>query len=172
MRYVDLRRTIVCCGKGYPDVSTHELVHFLSSRFGLRVLALVDGDPHGIEIAHVYACGSKALARDHARLALESADTLEWLGVRQSDLLRAGAAQEAMLPLTSHDRRKALSLLRRNDDDKHTLRPDWRRELERMLWTQRKAEIQALDSLEGGLASYLDARLGLSSATDQSAEMQ
>jgi meiotic recombination protein SPO11 len=45
-------------GKGFPDVATRVLVRLLWKFLGVPVLALVDADPHGIEIMCVYRFGS------------------------------------------------------------------------------------------------------------------
>lgn len=119
---------ILISGKGYPDIATSELVKCLVDTHGdsLICAALVDGDPHGLDILSVYRHGSSNRAFDRARLA---APNLGWLGVRSEDLreylirlecsLRMLSAHScdvqdsALLPLTSRDRKKALSMLAR-----------------------------------------------------------
>lgn len=50
-----------------------------------RFYALVDADPHGLDILSVYTHGSQAtkFSHDHADLAL--GDRLEWMGVKASE---------------------------------------------------------------------------------------
>jgi meiotic recombination protein SPO11 len=50
-----------------------------------RFYALVDADPHGLDILSVYTNGSQAtkFSYDHADLAL--GDRLEWMGVKASE---------------------------------------------------------------------------------------
>ncbi|KAI8817375.1 Spo11/DNA topoisomerase VI subunit A [Fimicolochytrium jonesii] len=78
----------------------------------IPIYALVDCDPHGLEIFLCYKSGSKAMAFDRDNLACPS---LHWLGVRPSDWSnpRYGIDTEALLPLTPRDRRKALGMLKR-----------------------------------------------------------
>ncbi|XP_070194693.1 meiotic recombination protein SPO11-like isoform X2 [Littorina saxatilis] len=54
-------RVILITGKGYPDVGTRLLVRKIWEQFKMPVFALVDGDPHGIEVMLVYKYGSKTL---------------------------------------------------------------------------------------------------------------
>jgi DNA topoisomerase VI subunit A len=51
-------------GKGYPDLSTRHLVRRLSEEAlvinrPFNIKALVDGDPHGVDIFLCYKCGSE-----------------------------------------------------------------------------------------------------------------
>ncbi|KAI8593620.1 Spo11/DNA topoisomerase VI subunit A, partial [Geranomyces variabilis] len=127
---------------------------------GLRIpaLALVDCDPHGIEIFLCYKLGSESLAFDRGTLACPS---LRWLGIRPTDWTTAGDEAEnlldspVLLPLTPHDRRKITSILRR--PALRTL-PGVKRQLSRMMRYNRKSEIQALEA--GLLAhNYLPRRI-------------
>jgi meiotic recombination protein SPO11 len=58
------------------------------TQFSAKLYALVDGDPHGLDILSVYTNGSRATqySYDHADLAL--GDRLEWIGVKSSELSR------------------------------------------------------------------------------------
>ncbi|KAG8229441.1 hypothetical protein J437_LFUL010792, partial [Ladona fulva] len=49
---------IMLTGRGYPDTATRRLVHLIWKSLDVPILALVDGDPHGIEIMCVYRFGS------------------------------------------------------------------------------------------------------------------
>ncbi|KAG8941222.1 endodeoxyribonuclease [Tulasnella sp. 424] len=91
---------IIITGKGYPDVATRELVNTFSSEFpeNIPILALVDADPHGIEILSVFKYGSSAM--DHQRDKL-SAPRIQWIGVYASEL------QRRELSHMLHSRRKA-----------------------------------------------------------------
>ena len=46
-------------------------------------MALVDGDPHGIEILSVYKFGSRNLRHESEKLA---ASRLQWLGIWSTEL--------------------------------------------------------------------------------------
>jgi len=55
------QKQIVCSfakGRGYPDIATRSLLRYLATELCLPVLALVDCDPHGIEILLTYVVGS------------------------------------------------------------------------------------------------------------------
>ncbi len=70
--------------KGQPDLATRSflgLVH--SARPNLPIFALVDYDPYGFIIFHMYKCGSLSL--DHEERAAVSG--IRWLGIRSGDLL-------------------------------------------------------------------------------------
>ena len=58
----------------------------------LRVVALVDGDPHGLDILATYKNGSAAMSYSAADLCIPE---LCWLGVRVEDL---SARAQARLP--------------------------------------------------------------------------
>jgi len=45
-------------GKGFPDIITRLFVKQLSSKLNIPILALVDGNPFGMEIMCVYRFGS------------------------------------------------------------------------------------------------------------------
>lgn len=105
-------------GKGFPDQSTAHFVLALSERFprsvqgiidvcslpgtlltclfrslSTPILALVDGDPDGLEILSTYKFGSKAAAK----LNQESlgVDRIEWLGVKGTEWSRLARLEAA-----------------------------------------------------------------------------
>ncbi|KAL5485078.1 SPO11 [Sanghuangporus weigelae] len=133
---------ILITGKGYPDLATRQLVKTFSDNMPekTRILALVDADAYGLDIVSVYKYGSARMRHENDSLA---AERLEWIGVSASEALRMGLDRDALLPISVHDQRKALSLLRSRSD----LPPSWKRELMQMLHTRRKAEIEVLHSL-------------------------
>ncbi|EIW70895.1 hypothetical protein TREMEDRAFT_61408 [Tremella mesenterica DSM 1558] len=128
-------------GKGYPDLATIQLLHLASETFPKQVVkfhALVDADPHGLDILSVYTYGSEATrySVEHADLAL--GERLQWLGVKASDWISAGVAYDDLLELTDKDVQKAMSMLRSD------IPSEWKRELAHMLHLNRKAEIQVI----------------------------
>lgn len=91
-------------GKGYPDVATRHLVksladalpkrHQFSRTFFFSVLilisgvsipfvALVDGDPYGLDILSVYKYGSQKMRHEEGKLASRR---IKWLGLWASEL--------------------------------------------------------------------------------------
>ncbi|KAJ1650212.1 endodeoxyribonuclease [Dispira simplex] len=106
---------LVVTGRGYPDVCTREFLHHLmgvTEPRGVPIVALTDGDPHGIEILCTYKFGSKALGFDSAQLAVP---TLRWFGIHRYDIDRIPGCQKFLVPLSKADVKKAESLLRRHD---------------------------------------------------------
>ncbi|KAG8992790.1 endodeoxyribonuclease [Tulasnella sp. 427] len=115
---------IIVTGKGYPDVATRELVNTFSNELpdSIPILALVDADPHGIEILSVFKYGS--LAMNHQKNTLSS-PRMQWIGVFASELRRYstepllvrtstvsarssfGVSEQDMIPLTKLDHKKA-----------------------------------------------------------------
>ncbi|CEJ60321.1 hypothetical protein PMG11_08898 [Penicillium brasilianum] len=155
---------ILITGKGYPDISTREFVHQLlvaSSKYARppRFYALVDGDPHGIAIMSTYKYGSIAHLHDNARLSLPG---MAWLGLKVADAILASESSGAseVLSLTPSDRRKVLAMLRNNPVwSNNGPEPEWRSELQRMLFLNIKAEIEMLYERDGGLETWIDRKL-------------
>ncbi|KAJ3045360.1 endodeoxyribonuclease [Rhizophlyctis rosea] len=161
---------IIITGKGYPDVSTRKLVRRLSEHQSVAmrttgvsptdvanigeatveghgieekeyppVFALVDCDPHGLEIFLCYKIGSKAMAFDSHNLATPR---IQLLGLRPSDWIPYGVDFEKLAVLSARDRKKALRML---EWCNVAAFPDVRRDLQKMLFYGRKAEIQNVD---------------------------
>ncbi|KAJ7387731.1 endodeoxyribonuclease [Desmophyllum pertusum] len=105
-----LHPCIVITGKGFPDVSTRMMVRQLWCTLQIPILALVDADPHGIEILSVYKFGSKALSFDAHRLTVP---VIKWLGVLPTDINRLSISHDQLIPLTDRDKCKARELLER-----------------------------------------------------------
>ncbi|OJD19195.1 hypothetical protein AJ78_00808 [Emergomyces pasteurianus Ep9510] len=163
---------ILITGKGYPDICTRAFIHFLSRTRPLAtgalpstsppIYMLVDCDPDGMAIMSTYKYGSKAQAHENANLAVHS---IQWLGLRASEVvsLRLDMNQQdddVLIPLTLRDRKKAQDMLVRSpvfaEDGPE---PAWRRELQHMLMSNVKAEIELLYEREGGIQGWLDRKL-------------
>ncbi|RKP35455.1 hypothetical protein BJ085DRAFT_28234 [Dimargaris cristalligena] len=103
--------------------------------------------------------GSKAMDFDRARLA---APRLIWMGIQSQDLTSFPDSQQFQIPLTAPDVEKIGTLLQRPDI---TQNPHYRYELQRMLQTGHKVEIQCMCSADyANLNNYIDwklAQLGL-----------
>ncbi|RPD63922.1 DNA topoisomerase IV alpha subunit [Lentinus tigrinus ALCF2SS1-6] len=129
---------LIVTGKGYPDVATRQLIRTLSDNLSshIPILALVDGDAYGIDILSVYRHGSTRMQHENEHLA---AARVQWLGIWASELSSLGIDKDALLPITKHDEKKARSMLRRR-----WLPAQWRKELQYMLFSRRKAEIEVL----------------------------
>jgi DNA topoisomerase VI subunit A len=63
--------------------SQRRLLRYYHHTRSVPVMALVDGDPYGIDILSTYKCGSSAMKHESQGLA---APRLEWIGLRGSEL--------------------------------------------------------------------------------------
>uniref|UniRef100_A0A3B4XGF6 DNA topoisomerase (ATP-hydrolyzing) n=1 Tax=Seriola lalandi dorsalis TaxID=1841481 RepID=A0A3B4XGF6_SERLL len=132
---------IIITGKGMPDVNSRLMVRKLWDTLHIPIFALVDADPHGIEIMCIYKYGSVAMSFEAHSLTVPS---VMWLGLLPSDLQRLRVPEDALIPLTKRDESKLGSLLKR---PYLTSQPDWQKEMELMQQTRVKAEIQSLAAI-------------------------
>ncbi|XP_062315209.1 meiotic recombination protein SPO11 isoform X2 [Osmerus eperlanus] len=135
---------IMITGKGVPDVNSRLMVRKLWDTLHIPIFALVDADPHGIEIMCIYKYGSVAMSFEAHSLTVPS---VMWLGLLPSDLQRLRVPEDALIPLTHRDENKLSSLLKR---PYLTCQPAWQREMELMQQNKVKAEIQSLASIAPG----------------------
>ncbi|MEQ2286484.1 endodeoxyribonuclease [Ameca splendens] len=132
---------IIITGKGVPDVNSRLMVRKLWDTLHIPIFALVDADPHGIEIMCIYKYGSVAMSFEAHSLTVPS---VMWLGLLPSDLQRLRVPEDSLIPLTKRDESKLNSLLKR---PYLTSQPDWCKEMELMQQSKVKAEIQSLSSI-------------------------
>ncbi|XP_042214184.1 meiotic recombination protein SPO11-like [Homarus americanus] len=109
---------ILITGKGYPDISTRQLVHRLWRELKVPVLALTDADPYGLHIAAIYK-----------------------FGALPSDLRALQLPAHALLPLSPKDHGKLASLAAHPS---LSTNPSWLRQIEEQRECGYKAEIQSL----------------------------
>mmetsp|Transcript_17523 Transcript_17523/g.37907 ORF Transcript_17523/g.37907 Transcript_17523/m.37907 type:complete len:469 (-) Transcript_17523:1174-2580(-) len=131
---------IVITAKGQPDVATRMFLSRITSELQIPVLALVDSDPYGLKILSVYMSGSKNMSYDSASLTTPD---IKWLGLRPSDLNRYDLPDQCRLNMTENDIKTGKELLQEAFIMKN---PKWMKELQIMVKTKQKAEIQALSS--------------------------
>jgi len=160
--------------KGYPDIASRRFLGRLTSDHGhIPVLGLVDWDPDGIAILSTYKYGSCRLAHEE----VARADTpglglskLQWLGVQSQHFSRKAGSEggtataalcdmQGVMKLTDRDRRKAHQMLAWEACREDGSEAGWRVELQRMLMLNVKAEMQIVDELPGGFASWLSSEL-------------
>ncbi|KAJ3776294.1 DNA topoisomerase IV alpha subunit [Lentinula raphanica] len=136
-------RGLMITGKGYPDMATRHLVKTLADSLSrtIPIMALVDGDPYGLDILSVYKYGSSRLSHENEKLA---ARRIKWLGLLSSELAGFGIDKDALIPISQHDEKKAFKMLQRPSN---IMPAKWRKELVHMLHNRRKAEIEILSSL-------------------------
>lgn len=139
-RFYNTFPCIILTAKGQPDVATRLFLRKLKTTLRLPVLALVDSDPYGLKILSVYMKGSMNMSYDSSNLTTPD---IKWLGVRPSDLDRFKIPQQCRIKMTEEDIKTGKKLLQ---EDFIKSNPAWVEELEIMLATGEKAEIQALSS--------------------------
>lgn len=139
-RFYNTYPCIIITAKGQPDVATRLFLKKLKSTLKIPVLALVDSDPYGLKILSVYMKGSMNMSYDSSNLTTPD---IKWLGVRPSDLDRFNIPNQCRLPMTEEDVKTGRKLL---EEEFVKANPLWVKELEIMVTTRVKAEIQALSS--------------------------
>ncbi|OCT62417.1 meiotic recombination protein SPO11 isoform X2 [Xenopus laevis] len=146
---------ILITGKGVPDLNTRLLTRKLWDSFHIPIFTLVDADPYGIEIMCIYKYGSISMSYEAHHLTVPA---ISWLGLLPSDLERLFIPKDALIPLSAMDQRKLLSIQKR---PYISCQPIWKREIEKMAASGRKAEIQALTSISPDFLSrvYLPNKL-------------
>ncbi|XP_066558626.1 meiotic recombination protein SPO11 [Amia ocellicauda] len=132
---------IMITGKGVPDVNSRLMVRKLWDSLLIPVFALVDADPHGIEIMCIYKYGSLSMSFEAHNLTVPA---VMWLGLLPSDIERLNVPKDALIPFTKTDHSKLNSLQKR---PYITSQPLWEKEMELMLKWKLKAEIQSLTSI-------------------------
>lgn len=117
------------------------------------VLGLFDCDPDGIKILDVYRNGSKTLAHEKKYHLPE----MRWLGLKPETIFPHSQDDSAALPLTPRDVSKVISML--TSDTERTLGTglgvECRTALQWMKMLNKKAEIQVLEDMPGGMAQWL-----------------
>uniref|UniRef100_A0A7S0V3E1 DNA topoisomerase 6 subunit A n=1 Tax=Polytomella parva TaxID=51329 RepID=A0A7S0V3E1_9CHLO len=139
-RFYNTFPCIILTAKGQPDVATRLFLRQLKRVLQIPVLALVDSDPYGLKILSVYMKGSMNMSYDSSNLTTPD---IKWLGVRPSDLDIFNIPAQCRLPMSEEDIRTGKKLL---EEDFIRANPEWVAEMELMLKTKEKAEIQALSS--------------------------
>ena len=89
------------------------------------------------QILSVYVSGSKNMSYDSASLTTPD---IKWLGIRPSDLDRYNIPAQCRLQMSDHDIKTGKELLEEEFIKKN---PEWLKELESMVRSKEKAEIQA-----------------------------
>jgi meiotic recombination protein SPO11 len=76
--------TIVCTGRGFPDMASRAFVRSVCDQLGLVPLALTDFNPAGMQIYLAYKEGASAQARAEGEEVL--CPTLRWIGLHYEDV--------------------------------------------------------------------------------------
>ncbi|XP_022203440.2 meiotic recombination protein SPO11 isoform X2 [Nilaparvata lugens] len=126
---------ILITGRGFPDLNTRHMLRVLWKKLEIPVFALVDCDPHGIEIMLVYRFGSLSQSQFGEILAVPS---MKWLGVQPRDVIDLHIPS---IPLTIEEKRNLEVMC-----DRQYLKsnPQLLLEITKMFESSSKAEIESL----------------------------
>ncbi|EPX71295.1 endonuclease Rec12 [Schizosaccharomyces octosporus yFS286] len=134
-----LEDTILVTAKGFPDLSTRkfllEITKYLPQ---LPIFGIFDWDPYGILIYSCYKHGSKASGYENSMLLPQ----LQYLGPFYQDIFPENYSYS--LPFGKRDTTIASNLLQ---SDCLRYEPQMLEQLQRMLFLQKKAELQAIPNL-------------------------
>jgi meiotic recombination protein SPO11 len=154
---------ILITAKGYADIISREFLNFVctpSKKNGYRscpVFGLFDYDPDGIAILSTYKYGSDTLRHETDSIRCIA---MQWIGLDSSHIRRAISmtSTNGLVALSKRDRRLAATMLNRAPFGDFGEEPGWRQALQTMLMLNLKAEIQFLETYEGGLGGWLTAQ--------------
>ncbi|XAR67373.1 DNA topoisomerase (ATP-hydrolyzing) [Bertholletia excelsa] len=138
-QFCNRNRCIVITGRGYPDVPTRRFLRLLINKLHLPAYCLVDCDPYGFDILTTYRFGSMQMAHEAKFLRVPE---IRWLGALPSDSKKYDLPQQCLLPLTPEDILRIEAMFLRCYLQREV--PHWRLELERLLQSGVKFEIEAL----------------------------
>uniref|UniRef100_A0A182PJD5 DNA topoisomerase (ATP-hydrolyzing) n=1 Tax=Anopheles epiroticus TaxID=199890 RepID=A0A182PJD5_9DIPT len=141
---------LLITAKGYPDVSTRLLLKKVSERTNVPIYALMDADPHGIEIFCVYKFGSLAMVHQQRSLAVPS---MRWIGLFPSDIELLGLQG---VPLRETELKRIEQMIRRPYTEGHI-----QRELLLLRQLATKVEIESLYNIASDFLTtvYLKGKL-------------
>jgi meiotic recombination protein SPO11 len=131
---------IIITAKGQPDVATRMFLTRLKKELQIPIMGMFDSDPYGLKIMSVYMQGSKNMSYDAKNLTTRD---IKWMGIRPTDLDRYDLPEQCRLPMTKEDIKTGELLL---NEPFVKNNPEWVKELNIMMSTKQKAEIQALSS--------------------------
>ncbi|KAL8237522.1 hypothetical protein R6Q59_018603 [Mikania micrantha] len=120
----------------------NRFLRLLIDQLRLPAYCLVDCDPYGFDILTTYRFGSMASKQMAYDAKIMKLPEIKWLGVFPSDAERFNVPQQCLLPMTTQDKIKTEAILNRCYLQREV--PHWRLELELLLQSGMKFEIEAL----------------------------
>ena len=136
-RFWQRDKCIIIQGQGQPPRGVRRLVQRLNQELKLPVYVLVDNDPWGFYIYSVVKQGSINLAYESMRMAVPDA---RFIGLSSFDAQKYGIPDNISIKMTDEDVARAKQML--TYDWFQEVR--WKREINEMVSTGRKYEIEAL----------------------------
>ena len=139
-KYWRTHQCMLIHGGGQPPRGVRRLVQRMPAELKLPVYVLVDNDPWGFYIYSVVKQGSINLAYESMRMAVPSA---RFLGISSADPGRYRIPENCAIKMDDGDYRRVKQMLNYPWFQKK----EWKRELEGMVSSGRKYEIEALSRL-------------------------
>jgi DNA topoisomerase-6 subunit A len=138
-KYWKKNKCIIVHGGGQPPRGVRRLVRRMNEELKLPVYVMVDNDPWGFYIYSVVKQGSINLAYESMRMAVPQA---RFIGLSSFDRDRFSLPTNVTIKLDDSDVNRAKQMLGYKWFDK----PQWKREIDHMLKSGVKLEIEALSS--------------------------
>jgi DNA topoisomerase VI subunit A len=139
-RFWKKHHCILIHGGGQPPRGVRRLLNRMHTELDLPVYVLVDNDPWGFYIYSVVKQGSINLAYESMRMAVPKA---RFVGLSTFDKKQFGLPDNVTIKLTDDDQKRAKQMLGYPWFDKKI----WRREIEGLMKSGIKLEIEALSSM-------------------------
>jgi DNA topoisomerase-6 subunit A len=139
-RFWKTHHCILIHGGGQPPRGVRRLLHRMNKELKLPVLVLVDNDPWGFYIYSVVKQGSINLAYESMRMAVPQA---RFVGLSSFDKDKFKLPGNVTIKLTDDDAKRARQMLAYPWFEKKA----WQREIEHMVKSGIKLEIEALSSM-------------------------
>lgn len=139
-RFWEDANCIIIHGGGQPPRGVRRLMYRMHHELKLPVYVLVDNDPWGYYIYSVVKQGSINLAFESERMAIPKA---RFIGMSSFDAERFGINKTVSIKLTDEDTRRAREIM---NYPWFKAKKEWQKEIEHMLKTGVKLELEALSS--------------------------
>jgi len=139
-RFWEKEKCIIIHGQGQPPRGVRRLLYRLHNELKLPVFVLTDNDPWGYYIYSVIKQGSINLAFESQRMAVPAA---RFIGMSSFDVERFGINKTVTIKLTDEDTRRAKEII---NYPWFKQKKDWQKEIQKMLQSQVKLELEALSS--------------------------
>lgn len=139
-RFWEKNQCMIIHGQGQPPRGVRRLLHRMHNELKLPVYVLTDNDPWGYYIYSVVKQGSINLAFESERMAIPKA---RFIGMSSFDVERFAISSTVTIAMKDEDVRRAKEIMN-YPWFKH--KKDWQKEIQYMLKTGVKLELEALSS--------------------------
>jgi DNA topoisomerase-6 subunit A len=139
-RFWQKKNCLIVHGQGQPPRGVRRLLHRMHNELKLPVHVLTDNDPWGYYIYSVVKQGSINLAFESERMAIPAA---RFIGMSSFDVERFDISKAVTIAMKDEDIRRAKEIMNYPWFRK---RKEWQKEIQHMLKTGVKLELEALSS--------------------------